>query len=183
MFFLYPMRPGKKKFSLPPPEPEMSLDQTTPLSSAAAYYQEETKYSRTTIHRFRSLDYSKKPPQFKDFQSESPISLVPFLPFTHIPFTRTPIPTPSPQPPTPWGLADLSRLLFFSYGVTAIMDSPKIDKTYMRERSASPQGVGGCGVGVGMGVRVKGMWVKGRKGTRLMGLSDWKSLNWGGFFE
>ncbi len=114
------------------PEPEISLDQTTPLSSAAVYYQEETKYSRTTIHRFRSLDYSKKPPQFKDFQSESPISLVPFLPFTHIPFTRTPIPTPLPQPPTPWGLADLSRLLFFSYGVTAIMDSPKIDKTYMR---------------------------------------------------
>ena len=108
------------------------MDQTTPLSSAASYYQEETKYSRTTIHRFRSLDYSKKPPQFKDFQSESPINLVPFLPFTHIPFTRTPIPTPSPQPPTPWGLADLSRLLFFSYGVTAIMDSPKIDKTYMR---------------------------------------------------
>ncbi len=114
------------------PGPEISLDQTTPLSSAALYYQEETKYSRTTIHRFRSLDYSKKPPQFKDFQSDSTISLVPFLPFTHIPFTRTPIPTPPPQPPSAWGLADLSRLLFFSYGVTAIMDSPKMEKTYMR---------------------------------------------------
>ncbi len=108
------------------------MDQTTPLSSAALYYQEETKYSRTTIHRFRSLDYSKKPPQFKDFQSDNTISLIPFLPFTHIPFTRTPIPTPPPQPSSPWGLADLSRLLFFSYGVTAIMDSPKMEKTYMR---------------------------------------------------
>ncbi len=102
------------------------------LVSCAEYYHEETKYNRTTIHRFRSLDYSKKPAPFKEYQADNPISLIPFLPFSHIPFTRTPLPVAPPQPPTPWGLAELSRILFFSYGVTAIMDSPKIDKTYMR---------------------------------------------------
>jgi SagB-type dehydrogenase family enzyme len=101
-------------------------------ASCAEYYHEETKYDRATIHRFRSLDYSKKPAPFKDYQSDNPISLLPFLPFSYIPFSRTPLPTAPPQPSFPWGLAELSRILFFSYGVTAIMDSPKIEKTYMR---------------------------------------------------
>ncbi len=117
-------RPGRKQSWRFP------LDHT-PVS-CAEYYHEETKYSRTTIHRFRSLDYSRKPAPFKDYQADNPISLIPFLPFSHIPFTRNPLPVAPPQPPTPWGLSEISRLLFFSYGVTAIMDSPKIDKTYMR---------------------------------------------------
>jgi len=102
------------------------------LASCAEYYHEETKYDRATIHRFRSLDYSKKPAPFKDYQADNPVSLIPFLPFSYIPFSRTPLPPAPPQPSFPWGLAELSRILFFSYGVTAIMDSPKTEKTYMR---------------------------------------------------
>lgn len=105
---------------------------TKPLTSCAEYYHEDTKYDRNTIHRFRSLDYSKKPDPFKDYQADNPISLLPFLPFSYIPFSRTPLPPAPPQPSSPWGLAEISRILFFSYGVTAIMDSPKIEKTYMR---------------------------------------------------
>ena len=102
------------------------------IASSAEYFHEETKYDRATIHRFRSLDYSKKPAPFKDYQADNPISLLPFLPFSYVPFSRNPLPPAPPQPVFPWGLAELSKLLFFSYGVTAIMDSPKAEKTYMR---------------------------------------------------
>ena len=100
--------------------------------SCAEYYHEDTKYDRKTIHRFQSLDFSSKPAPFKDYQTDNPISLMPFLPFNFIPFTRTPLPEPPPQPPYPWGLSELSQLLFFSYGVTAIIDSPRTEQTFLR---------------------------------------------------
>lgn len=100
--------------------------------SCAEYYHEDTKYDRKTIHRFRTLDFSSKPAPFKDYQSDNPISLMPFLPFNYIPFTRTPLPEPPSQPPYPWGLSELSQLLFFSYGVTAIIDSPRTEQTFLR---------------------------------------------------
>ncbi|MHB1926650.1 MAG: SagB/ThcOx family dehydrogenase [Leptospirillum sp.] len=100
--------------------------------SCAEYYHEDTKYDRKTIHRFQSLDFSSKPAPFKDYQSDNPISLTPFLPFNFIPFTRTPLPEAPPQPPYPWGLSELSQLLFFSYGVTAIIDSPRTEQTFLR---------------------------------------------------
>lgn len=100
--------------------------------SCAEYYHEDTKYDRKTIHRFQSLDFSSKPAPFKDYQTDNPISLIPFLPFNYIPFTRTPLPEPPPQPSHPWGLSEISQLLFFSYGVTAIIDSPRTEQTFLR---------------------------------------------------
>jgi len=100
--------------------------------SCAEYYHSDTKYDRKTIHRTKGLDFSRKPAPFKDYQADHPVSLTPFLPFNYLPFTRTPLPEAPIQPPYPWGLSEISQLLFFSYGVTAILDSPRSEQTLLR---------------------------------------------------
>jgi SagB-type dehydrogenase family enzyme len=91
----------------------------------AVVYHEETKYSEQELRRNpRELDWSKQPAPFKDVVSERKVDLVPWLPFKRNPFTSAPLPdaveTVGPKP----GLAEISRLLFFTYGVTAVLETP-----------------------------------------------------------
>jgi SagB-type dehydrogenase family enzyme len=91
----------------------------------AVVYHEETKYSEEELRRRpRELDWSREPSPYKEIVSDRRTSLVPWLPFKRNPFTGEELPDPArldgPRP----GLPEISRLLFFTYGVTAMLETP-----------------------------------------------------------
>lgn len=85
-------------------------------------YHKETKYSEEGLRlRQRTIDASKQPPQFKEYHSESRVNLTPYLPFPKNPFTGQPMRAAEQKGPRPFGLPEISRLLYFSNGVTGIV--------------------------------------------------------------
>jgi SagB-type dehydrogenase family enzyme len=92
----------------------------------AVVYHELTKYSEQELMQNpRQLDWSTKPGVYKDLVSERKVDLSPYLPFSRNPFTGAPLsPSPSHEG-DPVGLPQISRLLYFTYGITAVMKSPQ----------------------------------------------------------
>ncbi len=86
----------------------------------AEVYHQETKYSEEAMLRHQqTLDWGTQPSPFKEYHSDKAISLVPCLPFQNNVFAGHPT---QPQPEEmSFGLAALSRLLYFTNGVTGII--------------------------------------------------------------
>lgn len=89
--------------------------------SLAEEYHRLTKYSDKTLKTSHSLDWSRQPRPFKEIVSQRKVSLRPWLPFSHDPFTGEPLAPPPPPLGGGIGLLEISRLLFHGYGVTGIM--------------------------------------------------------------
>ncbi|MCK6440639.1 MAG: SagB family peptide dehydrogenase, partial [Planctomycetes bacterium] len=90
------------------------------ISSTAEYYHERTKYRPDNISG-HSLDWSKKPPQFKEYPGAESIRLDDKLPFSSEgPVNLRDFPSANGE----LSAEALARLLFFTNGVTGIMQQP-----------------------------------------------------------
>jgi SagB-type dehydrogenase family enzyme len=95
-------------------------------------FHEETKYLPGAMERFRiGPVWRDTSSPFKAYHSERVIDLVAYLPFERHPFHDGPMPPALAPEGTP-GLADISRLLFFTNGVTAILPFPDGTRHYLR---------------------------------------------------
>lgn len=103
------------------------------VKSFAEIYHQKTKYFREEIaSNPRQLDWSRQPSPFKDYHTDHQIDLTPYLPFHKNPFTGKPLARqPEPQGDEP-GIGNLSRLLYFTNGVTGILQYPNGNKLYLR---------------------------------------------------
>lgn len=91
----------------------------------AEIYHEETKYHEARMGKFqRPLDWGTQPSPFKEYHSDKKIDLIPYLPFQNNPFTGEPLPSAKIQGGYPFGIAEISRLLYFTNGVTGILQYP-----------------------------------------------------------
>ncbi len=88
--------------------------------SIAEWYHQETKYSEQTMALLPRLDMDQRPVPFKEWHSTAPVDLVPYLPFPEFPLG----PTAGQTPLDPASLSEfvgaLSRILYFTNGVTGI---------------------------------------------------------------
>lgn len=91
----------------------------------AEIYHEETKYHEARMGKFqRPLDWGAQPLPYKEYHSDKKIDLIPYLPFQNNPFTGEPLPPAKEQGGYPFGIAEISRLLYFTNGVTGILQYP-----------------------------------------------------------
>lgn len=108
--------------------------------SYAEYYHELTKYTPEGIassqHR---LDFDNQPIPFKDYPNKKQIDLSCLLPLDKNPFSDVGIKNPLDFTKEERSLAVLSKLLYFSYGVTAVM--PYADKSFYMRSSPSAGGL------------------------------------------
>jgi SagB-type dehydrogenase family enzyme len=105
--------------------------------SVSEIYHQETKYSEEGIQKQqRQLDWSAQPSPFKSYHSDRKVDLIPYLPFQTNPFTGEAVtPPPDEGKAFPFGLGEISRLLYFTNGVTGILQYPTGESLYLR---ASP---------------------------------------------
>ncbi len=96
------------------------------MASFAHFYHEQTKYHPGTIHsKSNQIDWDSQPVPFKEYPKNlEHIDLSPYIPLSTNPFADTPL-IPSNQ----WTeqdrpLGELSRLLYLTNGVTAIVPYP-----------------------------------------------------------
>lgn len=97
-----------------------------PIPSVAEYYHEHTKYTPEGIRRAgRGLDFDKQPSPFKDYAEGEVIDLTGFLPEgDELSDDRELAAWRSRLPESERPLAELSHLLYFTYGVTAVVPYP-----------------------------------------------------------
>lgn len=94
------------------------------MPSLSVRYHELTKYVAASISNGPGLDWSRQPAQFKEIVSSHRIPLRGYLPFT-------PDGTRAPEPEG-FGLGALSRLLFFTNGVTGLIHYPQGTRQVLR---------------------------------------------------
>lgn len=98
----------------------------------AVVYHEETKYSEEALRRnVHDVDWDHPPSKYKDVVSDRKVDLTPWLPFRRNPFTGAELPDPPASFAERPQLGELSRLLFFTYGITAELVSPS-GRDYLR---------------------------------------------------
>lgn len=125
----------------------------------AAVYHELTKYSEQELMQNpRQLDWSAKPGLYKDVVSDRKVELARYLPFSRNPFTGAPIEAHPVSAEDPIGLPQISRLLYFTYGITAVVKSaqeahalraaPSAGGLYPAEIYVATRGIEGIGDGV-----------------------------------
>lgn len=103
------------------------------VNSFAEIYHQKTKYFRDEIaNNPRQLDWSSQPSPFKDYHSDKKIDLIPYLPFQKNPFTGKALGYPPFEQEEELGLGNISRLLYFTNGVTGILQYPNGSKLYLR---------------------------------------------------
>ena len=91
------------------------------MSTAAAYHH-ATKYHPETIGQSGGLDWSRQPVPYKEYDCAEPVELAGFLPFNPNPFTGQPAGAEAASDPDGGvTLAALARLLFFTYGITGVV--------------------------------------------------------------
>jgi len=123
------------------------MDQKT----IAAIYHQKTKYYEAGMARFQEpLDWSMRPSPFKEYHTEKKVDLTPYLPLKNNPFSGEPIEAITEEPGVPFGLGVLSRLLYFTNGVTGILQYPSGETLAMR---AAPTAGGLCPVEIYIAVR------------------------------
>lgn len=108
--------------------------------SYAEYYHDLTKYSPEGIaqnqHR---IDFDKQPSVFKEYFNKKNIDISYLLPLDRNPFSDKGIKTQNEFTAEEKSLAKLSTLLYFSYGITAII--PYADKPFYMRSSPSAGGL------------------------------------------
>jgi SagB-type dehydrogenase family enzyme len=93
--------------------------------SLAIRYHQSTKYAPETIGGHPGLDWDSQPLAWKEYHSDGGVELAHLLPLDPNPFTGKP-----PQATGAWQgrtLAALSRWIYFTYGVTAVVRNPSRD--------------------------------------------------------
>ncbi|MFQ5597260.1 MAG: SagB/ThcOx family dehydrogenase [Nitrospiria bacterium] len=91
----------------------------------AEIYHQETKYYECEMAKHqRPLDWSSQPSPYKSYHTEKKIDLVPYLPLRNNPFTEKPIEPVLEDKGYPFGIGAISRLLYFTNGVTGILQYP-----------------------------------------------------------
>ena len=90
------------------------------MSTAVAYHH-ATKYSPESINQHPGMDWSAQPVAYREYHSADPIELADLLPIDPNPFTGKPPSEVSDADAPGLGLRTVSRWLYFSYGVTAVI--------------------------------------------------------------
>jgi SagB-type dehydrogenase family enzyme len=91
------------------------------MSTAVAYHY-ATKYHPETIGQSGGIDWSRQPVPYKEYDCADPVELAGFLPFDPNPFTGRPAgAAASADPDGGATLATLARLMFFTYGITGVV--------------------------------------------------------------
>ncbi len=99
----------------------------------AAIYHQETKYYETKMaEQQKPLKWDAQPAPFKSYHTEKKIDLAPYLPLRTNPFTGKPIEPVPEENGYPFTLGSLSRLLYFTNGVTGILQYPNGESLAMR---------------------------------------------------
>lgn len=94
--------------------------------SFAHFYHQETKYSPENLkQQSASLDWESQPYPFKEYKSNhKQIDLSPYLPLSTNPFSNIALKKSNCWTDEEKPLAELSRLLYFANGITAIVPYP-----------------------------------------------------------
>jgi len=91
----------------------------------AEIYHQETKYYEDEMGKHqKQVNWSAQPSPFKDYHTEKKIDLVPYLPLKNNPFTQDPIEPIHEEGGYPFGIGAISRLLYFTNGVTGVLQYP-----------------------------------------------------------
>jgi len=90
------------------------------MGSAALEYHRLTCYSPESLQRLEGIDWSAQPPQFKEIVSDQRVSLRSYVPVPE-PGAGSDVPMAPPTGGEGIGLAELSRLLYFTNGVTGVI--------------------------------------------------------------
>ncbi len=92
----------------------------------AEIYHQETKYSEQDMLKHQKrIDFRTQPSPYKEYHSDKKIDLVSYLPFQNNPFTGKAMdPAAETERDIPFSRAALSRLLYFTNGVTGILKYP-----------------------------------------------------------
>jgi SagB-type dehydrogenase family enzyme len=100
----------------------------------AEVYHQETKYAEREMGKHeKRLDLRQQPLSYKEYHSEKRFDLIPYLPFQNNPFTGEPIaPITKLAEEGPLTRATLSRLLYFTNGVTGILRYPNGQSLLLR---------------------------------------------------
>ncbi len=100
--------------------------------SIAGIYHQKTKYYEAQMSEQQTpLNWATQPSPFKEYHSEKNIDLTPYLPLKNNPFTGKPIEHVE-EKGYPFTLGALSRLLYFTNGVTGILQYPSGENLAMR---------------------------------------------------
>ncbi len=103
--------------------------------SLALRFHQATKYAPETIGGHPGLDWEHQPVPYKEYHGEGGVELAGLLPLDPNPFTGT-APTVSVDGWQGRTLAALSRWIYFTYGVTAIIRHPGRDQLLRASPSA-----------------------------------------------
>ena len=96
-------------------------------------YHEETKYHENRMRKFqRQIDWNAQPAPYKEYASEKKVDLLPYLPFHHNPLNGEPLASLDTEVEDPFGLNEISRLLYFTHGVTAVLQYTSGQTLHMR---------------------------------------------------
>ncbi len=101
----------------------------------AEVYHQETKYHEQEMFRYQKrLDFSHQPSQYKAYHTEKKIAMSPYLPFQSNIFTEEAKPqkVAAWEEGAPFGIGSLSRLLYFTNGITGILRYPDGQSTTLR---------------------------------------------------
>ncbi|HIE65685.1 MAG: SagB/ThcOx family dehydrogenase [Nitrospira sp.] len=95
-------------------------------------YHQETKYNEAEMEKHqRPLDWASTPSPFKSYHSDKKIDLMSYLPFKNNPFTGEAM-APVGEEAYASGLGPISRLLYFTNGVTGILKYPHGQSVVLR---------------------------------------------------
>lgn len=100
-------------------------DEMIEKKAIAEIYHEETKYHEAGMAKHqRQLNWAAQPLPYKEYHTEKKIDLAPYLPFQNNPFTGEPLVPAKDDEGYPFGIGEISRLLYFTNGVTGILQYP-----------------------------------------------------------
>ncbi|MFQ5588987.1 MAG: SagB/ThcOx family dehydrogenase [Nitrospiria bacterium] len=108
------------------------MRRTDQQSIAQVYHQKTKYYEAQMAEQQQPLNWDTQPSPFKAYHTEKKIDLSPYLPLKDNPFTGKPLEPIPEEEGYPFTLGALSRLLYFTNGVTGILRYPSGDTLAMR---------------------------------------------------
>ncbi|MDE0960088.1 MAG: SagB/ThcOx family dehydrogenase [Planctomycetota bacterium] len=93
--------------------------------SIAEWFHEETKYSPQSMGLLPRPDVDQRPLPYKEWHASEPVDLVPYLPFPGFPLGPSEDQRPLDSALLSEFVGALSRILYFTGGVTGIQQSPE----------------------------------------------------------